>query len=277
MPCHNAGAFLQEALDSILFQTFQDFELVVVDDGSEDDSSEVLEEFRARDSRIRVLTKPRNEGIVASLNTGLDSCRGCYVARMDADDIALPDRLARQIEAMDASPRVSALGGAVCYIDSAGKELGYIRKCRPDARLLLRSNPMLHPTVMIRREVVERNSIRYRQRYIYAEDYYFWLELSRAGRLAALDEVVLKYRVSDGATRFRRPRQVLGAALRVKRDAVLLLHIRPGLLDVVRFVAEASLLLLPSALIARIYRRFVLGIGQRPASNVNSGTVGARS
>ncbi|MGB2822166.1 MAG: glycosyltransferase, partial [Phycisphaerae bacterium] len=190
MPTYNDGRFVRQAVDSIRGQTFADFEFVIVNDGSTDDTPEILAEYARRDGRIRVLTNDRNMGIFASLNRGLDVCRGEYVVRMDADDIAIADRLERQLAVMDARPDVVALGGALTYIDAAGKDLNVMRRCAVGASLLRRS-PMLHPTVVFRRKVVEKHAIRYQGRFRPADDYFFWLELSRFGRLDAIDDVVL--------------------------------------------------------------------------------------
>ena len=102
MPTYNDGRFIRQAIESIRGQTFADFEFIIVNDGSTDDTAEILAEYARRDGRIRVLTNDRNMGIFASLNRGLDVCRGEYVVRMDADDIAIADRMEKQLAVMDA-------------------------------------------------------------------------------------------------------------------------------------------------------------------------------
>lgn len=252
MPVFNGEQYLAEAVESILAQTFTDFEFIIVNDGSTDGSPALLQRFAERDGRIRVIDNERNLGIVHSLNRGLDACRGQYVARMDADDIALPDRLSRQVAVLEAEPGIVALGGALQYIDAGGKEFGAVRQC-VTGKSFLKQTPMLHPTTVIRRSALEQSGIRYHDQYRYAEDYYLWLELSRLGRLSAVPEVVLRYRVSNGATRLKHLKGVLWATLKVKKAGVLRLGIRPGPGDIARYLGECMLLCLPSRFVLWLY------------------------
>ena len=258
MPAYNAARFLRPAVESILNQTFDDFEFVIVDDGSTDDTGEILAECAARDPRIRVLTNERNLRIVASLNRGLDACRGTYVARMDADDVALPDRLAKQVAALARQPDLAVLGGALTYIDADGKKLNVTRHCTVGDSLL-RKCPLLHPTVVLRRAVFARHGLRYRTEFREAEDYYLWLETSRHGRLGAIDDVVLQYRVSGSAARMTRVKRILWHTLRAKVRGAFGLGIRPTARDVLRFAAECALLAVPTALLRWIYLRRMFG------------------
>ena len=258
LPAYNAARVLRPAVESILGQTFDDFEFVIVDDGSTDATGEILADCAARDERIRVITNERNLRIVASLNRGLDACRGTYVARMDADDVALGDRLAKQVAAMEADPDLAVLGGALTYIDADGKELNVTRYCTVGDSLL-RQCPLLHPTVVLRREVFERHGLRYRTMFREAEDYYLWLETSRHGRLGAIDDVVLQYRVSGDAARMTRMKRILWHTLRAKVRGVFGLGIRPTVGDVLRFAAECSLMAVPAPLLRRIYLRRTFG------------------
>jgi len=263
MPAYNDAAFVAEALDSVLAQTFTGFEFVIVDDGSTDATGEVIAACAAKDARIRVLTNERNLGIVAALNRGLDACRGRYVARMDADDVALPDRLAKQTARMDADAGVVALGGAIEHIDASGADTGVCRRCATGGSMLA-ANPLLHPTVMIRREVLETHHLRYQERFRYAEDYFLWLQLSRFGRLGAADEVVLKYRLNAGASRMRHLKAMLWATIRVKLAGIFRLGIRPTVTDIFGLAAEIALLAVPSAIVRRMYLRRTFGPAARP-------------
>jgi glycosyltransferase involved in cell wall biosynthesis len=192
MPSYNSAPYLKEAVESILGQSFHDFELIIVDDGSTDNSPGLLAQYAARDRRIRILRNDVNRGIVFALNRGLEMCRGEYLVRMDADDIAMPDRLERQIAFMDAHPDVAALGASLRYIDAGGQDMNRVRHCAIRKSLSLTAQtPLLHPTVVMRRAVLRQHGLRYQERYRYAEDYYLWLQLSRFGKLAALDDVVI--------------------------------------------------------------------------------------
>ena len=258
MPSYNSAPYLREAIESIRCQTFQDFELIIVDDGSDDHSAAILAECSAEDSRIRIIRNDRNRGIVYSLNRGLRACRGEYVARMDADDIAVKERLEKQVVFLDKHKDVIVLGGAAAYVDRAGKELDVVGRSQVNRSLIYR-NPMLHPTIMLRRQVLEQLQLGYLEKYRYAEDYFLWLQLSRSGKLAAQDEIILKYRLSGSATRMKHLKKVLWATLKVKTAGVFQLGIRPEFLDVIRFFSECILLLLPSFIVRSLYLRFTFG------------------
>ena len=254
MPVHNAARFLKPAIESILSQSFKDFELNIVDDGSTDDSADIIAAYAEKDPRIRVLRLDVNRGIVQALNAGLALCRGEFVARMDADDVALPDRLADQVKKMTENPAIAALGGAVTYIDADGKELGLIRRCNVHASPLAGS-PLLHPTVILRRSLLSEHHLQYHEQYRYAEDYFLWLELQPYGLLDALESVVIQYRITESASRRKFLKPMLRAALRVKRDAILKLGIKPKFSDLVRMSAESLLLLMPTRLVWWLYNR----------------------
>ncbi len=198
MPVFNAAAFVRTALDSILTQTFSDFELIVVDDGSTDDSLVVLDDYACRDSRLRVIQSDVNVGVATSLNVGLDAARGEYICRMDADDISRRERLARQVTFLDQHQNIGVLGTATrCFgpsIDRRWALPASDNACR--ARLLF-SVPVAHPTAMIRRCILEEHGFRYQPQYKHAEDYDLWERMMDFTQFANLREVLLDYRCHD--------------------------------------------------------------------------------
>ena len=252
MPTYNTAKFLREAIESILSQSFKDFQFVIIDDGSTDGSGCILSEYAEKDSRIKIIRNEQNRGIVFSLNQGLKECQGKYVVRMDSDDIALKERLQKQIAIMDKNPNIIALGAAVSYIDRKGNELGVLRRCAID-KSLIRQNPMLHPTMVFRRATLVRYGLCYLEKYRYAEDYFLVLQLSRFGKLFALDDIVLKYRLSNSAIRIRNLKMVLWATLKVKINGIFGLKIKPSFTDILRIFLESILLLLPSSTVRWIY------------------------
>ena len=260
MPVYNGEKFLAAAIESILSQSYRHFELIVIDDGSSDATSVILDDYLRRDQRIIVIKNSRNLGIVKSLNRGISRCRGHYIVRMDSDDLALSGRIEKQVAFMEQHPHIAASGGAVRYIDARGRDYGIIRKSTPNAAGLLWANPLLHPTVIIRKSAL---SCGYQEKYRYAEDYFLWLYLSRHGGLHATSEVLLAYRISHEATRVKCLKRVLWATLKVKKDAVFRLKIRPRWRDLLRFLGEVCLLLLPGSWILAIYMCLLI------ASNVN--------
>lgn len=154
MSVYQGERWLAQALDSVVAQTFTDWELVVVDDASQDGSASILAAYAVREPRISVVRQLANAGLAASLNLAISLARGEYLARMDADDICLPDRLARQVEYLDVHPDVCVLGGGADYIGEDGALKGRVLMPEGNDKIvaaLPRRSPFIHPTVMARR------------------------------------------------------------------------------------------------------------------------------
>jgi GT2 family glycosyltransferase len=196
MPVYDAERFLAEAVESILAQTFRDFELLAVDDGSRDGSTALLGAYAHRDPRVRVVERP-HEGVTATLNAGLALARGGLVARMDADDVALPRRLELQVARLEREPGLVCVGGAYEVIDAKGRLIGRVRPpCEPErleAFALDGASPICHPAAVYRRDPVLALG-GYDASATFAQDYELWLRLMEVGRLANLPEVVLRLR-----------------------------------------------------------------------------------
>ena len=198
LPVYNTERYVADAVESILDQTLGDFELLILDDGSTDGSPEVLRRYAGRDPRIRLTSRP-NKGLVTTLNELIDQSRGEFLARMDADDIALPERFARQVGYLRAHPECVLVGSRVRLIDPEGDPL--CDWCTDqehevlDARLLggERITSICNPSVMMRRDAVLAVG-KYRLIQL-LEDNDMFLRLAEYGRLANLPEVLLQYRV----------------------------------------------------------------------------------
>jgi glycosyltransferase involved in cell wall biosynthesis len=193
LPVRDGAAFVGQAISSILTQTLDAFELLVVDDGSRDATPAII--VAALDPRVRMLTQP-GLGLVPALNRGLAEARGCYVARMDADDVAMPERFARQAAALDAHPNVAALGSACLVIGHDDTTLGHRNPPTEPAvihAMLRQGNCMIHPTMMLRRAAV-LDAGGYRPAFRLAEDFDLWLRLSERHDLMNLPECLLSYR-----------------------------------------------------------------------------------
>lgn len=196
IPVYNSERYVREAIDSVLGQTFPDFELIVVDDGSTDRTAEIL--ASARDPRLRILRNPRNSGQTPSLNLGLDAAQGRYIARLDADDVAAPRRLEKQVAFMERHPGVGLLGTAVRLIGPAGNSGGMWVLPQEDLQIRWRSllaNPFMHPSVLIRSEILVQNGLQYDERFRISQDYDLWTRLLRHTRGANLGEPLVSYRV----------------------------------------------------------------------------------
>ena len=198
MPVHNGVSFLQEALESILAQTFDDFEFIVVDDGSTDGSRELLQDYRGRDSRVMVHERPRR-GFAASLNEGCRLARGRYIARMDADDVAFSNRLERQVAHLLSRPELALLGTGHTLIDATGASRGetvYPTTTDEIAVRLVTKNCFAHPTVMFKATMLAEIGD-YRGAFFPCEDYDLWLRASERFPLGNLSELLLAYRVHE--------------------------------------------------------------------------------
>lgn len=221
MSVYNGARYLDAAIQSILCQTWSDFELLVVDDGSTDDTPDRLASYR--DERVRSV-RTENRGVGAALALGVTLARGEFIARMDADDIAAPNRLERQLAAMEAMPEVGVVDTGVHLMDRQGRPLPdddvepFTSRAQRRWRLMWR-NVVVHPTVMLRRSALETAGVNYRDRVI-AEDYDLWLRLLPHTEFYRLPERLLWYRrhsesvtASWGKPHFQNLASVIGEAL----------------------------------------------------------------
>lgn len=195
VPMYNASAYLRECIDSILGQTFSDFELLIIDDGSTDESRNIIRSYQ--DVRIRLIESSHD--YINTLNLLLKEAKGKYIARMDADDIMLPDRLEVQYNYMEAHPETDILGCSMYYMGESEKL--YANQGVVTIQDLLSGNYIANPTVMMRRDSIRKANIWYDEKFKYAEDYHFWVQAAMSGLyMLNLDKPVLKYRSSSGQT-----------------------------------------------------------------------------
>lgn len=209
MPCRNAGATVDAAIESVLKGSFRDLELIAVDNGSDDDTPERLAVWRRRDSRLRLIRQP-SEGIIPTLNAGLAASQAPLVARMDADDISLPQRLSKQVARMEADPELAVVGSLVRAFPDANVREGFriyiewlnsLVSHADITRQMFVESPLAHPSVLLRRAWVDRVG-GYQERG-WPEDYDLWLRMHEAGAVfAKVPEVLLLWREHPGrATR----------------------------------------------------------------------------
>lgn len=218
MPVYNAQEYLREAVESILAQTFSDFEFIIINDGSTDRSESILQEFQRQDKRIRLVSRS-NTGIVVALNEGIGNASGRYIARMDADDIALPELFAKQVAFLEDAPDYVAVGTCVLMIDPDGWPVmpANLKMSHEeiDEAHMAGCGAFPHSGSMIRRDVVQSVG-GYRQETQYAEDIDLWLRLAEIGKLTNYPEVLLRYRLhakSIGHSRRVEQEQALNVAL----------------------------------------------------------------
>lgn len=217
LPVRDGERFLAAALDSVLSQKGVELELVVIDDGSRDGTPAMLAACAARDARVRVVAG-EGRGLARALNLGLAAARGRYVARMDADDIALPGRLEAQLSYLERHPEIGVLGTQAWRIDETGRRIGRARVPVGAARVaadLDVSAVLIHPTVMMRRELPARVG-GYRPAFDTAEDHDLWLRLRPLAGIDNLSEPLLLYRSHGGQQTVRKAfRQARVSALAI--------------------------------------------------------------
>ena len=194
MSVYNGERYLREAVESILNQTFTDFEFIIVDDGSTDRTSEILKSYA--DPRLITINQA-NKGVTQSLNKAIELARGEYIARMDADDISLPKRLQMQVEFLEKHPAtVGLVGTSVIHFDEDGKTIMEKTLLTESSRIkeaLLSENQFCHGSVMLRRECIEKAG-RYREEFKHAQDYDLWLRIAEHYEVANLATPLYKWR-----------------------------------------------------------------------------------
>jgi len=217
MPVYNGEKHLVAAIQSILGQTFRDFELLIIDDGSTDQSLARIAGFD--DARIRLYRHEHNRGLVASLNTGLRLARGEYVARMDCDDVSFPERLARQVAFMDSHPQTGLCG--TWFERHRNGTVEWARPATEDGEIrfwLLFKTTFLHSSVMLRHRLFLEHGLQYTNRYPHAEDYALWTQASSLMQLANIPEFLVAYRYHPDNTSSRHHQLQQTSAERVTAD-----------------------------------------------------------
>lgn len=197
LPTYDAVEFVERAVGSVLDQTYEDFELIVIDDGSTDGTVEAIRQFE--DDRIRLIQREDESGITSALNAGIDAADGEYLARQDADDWSAPERFERQVGFLDANPEVALLGTGAWLVDEDGQRTGRRRVLeRPDFEDLLVHNEFVHGSVMMRREALEAVD-GYDEWFPTTEDYDLWLRLAKRFPTRNIDEPLYAFRQHESS------------------------------------------------------------------------------
>ncbi len=217
MPVYNAEKYLNGAIDSILSQTYSDFEFVIIDDCSSDSSVSIIESYA--DERIVFLKNEHNSGVAVTLNRGLQMCHGEYIARMDSDDISHPERFEKQLAFLQAHPDVAVVTCGVRTFcgDKTISESGWTsvepEKIKKD---LFFSCALAHPTVMMRRSVINEVG-GYAPEYNGLEDYELWCRVIEKHKIASVGEILFEYRIHEGQVSKKPPESVKNAQKELKK------------------------------------------------------------
>ena len=202
MSVYNAERYVRASIESILTQTCQDFEFLIIHDGSIDGTANILAEYAGRDQRIQLIENPSNLGLTKSLNKGLEVVRGHYLARHDADDLADPERFEKQVAFLEDHPEVGMVGSSCQMIDAHGKLLHLHKAPLTDGAIRwtsLLNNPFYHSTVMLRSEVLTEHCLCYDETFRLGQDYELWTRLLRVTQAVNLAAPLVRFRLSAGS------------------------------------------------------------------------------
>lgn len=217
--------WIRESIDSILNQTFSDFEFIVINDNPKrEDNKKILSGYAQKDNRIVILTNEENIGLTKSLNKGLDIAKGIYVARMDADDISLPTRFQKQVDFLENNSEYIVCGTNISYFGEKKKFTysDWIKYENDEIKASLMFNSCFaHPTVMIRKSVLDQNNIRYDEIYKQAQDYRLWEILSDYGKYFNLEEKLLKYRISKNQVSNKNNERQVNLGNQIRRRIIM--------------------------------------------------------
>jgi len=198
MSVYNGERYLNEAIDSVLAQTFTNFEFLIIDDASTDGTTKILHSYQ--DPRIRIITNMENLGLTKSLNNGLELSKGEYIARMDADDISLAERLEIQVSFMDRNPQICVCGS---WVETIGNNIDEIWKYPTNSdeikcRQLFECS-IAHPSAIIKKKYLQDNQLNYDVKFERSQDYDLWVRISTLYNLANINKVLLKHRIHPNA------------------------------------------------------------------------------
>jgi glycosyltransferase involved in cell wall biosynthesis len=193
MTVYNGERYIREAIDSILNQTFQDYEFLIIDDCSTDNTLKIIKEYE--DPRIKLIETEKNIGFIKSLNMGIALSQGEYIARQDADDISLPDRLFEEVIFLDSNPDIAMVGTARELIDEFGVTIrDIIPKKNPNFQDICKGNPFQHSSIMIRKSILLEFG-GYDERFPYCEDHALWLTISKKYKVYNIQKIICKLRI----------------------------------------------------------------------------------
>ncbi len=257
LPVYNSEKYLQKCLDSISKQTFRNFEVIAIDDGSTDNSLQILNQHGQKDSRFKIFQNPENEGVSYTSNKALSLCNAKYTARMDADDIMYPDRLKLQYKFLKENPDHILIGGQTRIINSEGKPIRFKKFPTEHEKikdLIYIAAPIQQPTIMVNRSKLPKNFVWYDESMTTAEDIDLMFRLLKYGKLANLKEIVLDYRSHKESLSFRDPKETFKLTYRTRKKAVKKHGYKPTIKNqIIMELQRISVAIIPTKLLYPIY------------------------
>ncbi len=254
MPAHNAGKFVMEAIDSIINQTYTNWEMIIVNDASTDNTSQILKKY-SKNKKIIVLKNKTNLGVASSLNKALKMAKGEYIARMDGDDISLPKRLEIQVKLLQNNPKLVAIGAQVNIIDeetriTAKKEFPINPKDCPN--MLMLTVPIQHPSLMVRADAIKKYG--YNSHYKTAEDWDLYFKLLNDGQFSNTKETLFLYRQVFGTNGFHKIKKAFWLIFKIRLNGILKYNYRPTFIGILGTILQTIIVaILPHKLTFKLF------------------------
>lgn len=257
MPVYNASDYLEKAIESILNQTYQKFEFIIVDDASTDNSWKILKKFKKKDKRIKLFRNEKNLGVSQTAKLAIEKSKGSFLARMDADDIAHPKRLEKQIKFLLKNPKTVAVGSQCYLINSEGKKIGqklFPTKFEDIYKYIFTFIPVQQPTLMINKSKLPKDFEFYHDGMNTAEEVELLFKLFLYGKVENLNEKLHYYRLHDRNTSFQNLKKTFLLTLLSRIKAITKYSYRPPVIGVIAtFIQTVLILILPNNFILNIY------------------------
>lgn len=259
MPAYNVQDYIAYAIESMLCQTFADFEFIIIDDGSIDNSWDIIQEYAKKDKRIVALKNEANYKICKTLNRGIDIARGEYIVRMDADDWSYPYRLEKQVKFMDENPKVGVSGGYIMVCDK-DMHSRHLRKYKSNDREIRKRmffyNPFCHPATIWRCDILKKTTC-FNEMLYDVEDYDLYFRAGRMSKFANLPDMLIKYRISENSVSFKRARRQERLTLYVRLKAMIEYGYRMNLKTILYLVGQyISMFVMPYKLKVWLFNQF---------------------
>lgn len=260
LPVYNAGLYLSEAITSIVEQNYRHWQLIIVDDASTDNSLAIAQAFAKKYKRIQVFHNSRHQGVAQAANLALKKAQGQFIARMDGDDIALADRLAKQVEFLQDHPRVVAVGSQCQLIDATGKRIGKKNlplKSQEIYEGLMSRLPIQQPSMMVNRTLLPKNFTWYHQNIPSGEEHQLLFRFFQYGQVRNLPETLLKYRLHGDNTSLQHPKRDAYHIFWARMQAIWQWGYQPSWKGIGLSLAEVIIVsLLPNTLVYPVFNRF---------------------
>ncbi len=256
MPVYNCEKYVDEAIESVLNQTFKDFELIIINDGSTDNTLEKIKKYEKTDERIRIINNEKNLRIATSLNNAIDIARADIIARMDGDDISLPTRFEKQYKLMQSDENLGVVGCNMITIDKDGKDIGMRRySTNPEflKKSVFRYSPFAHPATMLRKKAFIEAG-KYFPRFVPAEDLDLWIRIGRTHKFSNVDEFLFKYRVLNSSSSHKKLVKLELKVILLRMVAVAYYGYTPTFTDVLYNIAQLfTSIIMPSKLRYKLF------------------------